>query len=237
MSIYTITFQTFFNRIIPPSKRTTLHLLWGKVMLTPLQWLRNLAFNTYKTGDSSADYDSLTAYVRGDRVKVDKTIYECILATTGVSPIDLTGATYWQKIQDIYIGLDERIKYNSQTLQLEFILNKWFGSTFNQPTAYVAAPTYYTPKSDIYITNNNVKPNLFILGATASESSVFKVTPKKYLYATAVAANYAISLFTINVPTALYSSIAATSIEADKLISQVVNKYVAAGIIYDIKTY
>lgn len=240
MSIFDLTFSTYFKNILAPSKRTPRHLAWGISFLTPLQWLRDLAFGTYLNGDSSAAYNISNPYVKGNTVVyIDRAVYECIVdAVAGILP---TNTTYWHKKQDIYIGLNERMQYNSQKLRLDFMLNKWFGTTFRPITTYTdASNDYYLPKSDIYVKNNFIEPDLMIITESAGDDSyIYDNTTDNhdFIYETATSGNYSPNSFTIYFTLAVYNALSAVPSERDKIIRAFVDKYVIAGITYNITTY
>ena len=141
--------DNFAINFLPSKKRKTIFVAFAKVLLKPLQILYNTIFGTFKNGNTAADWSNATAYVVGQQVKyVDKANYQCWVAHTNKIPTD---TAYWFKIQDKFVGIEPRMKYNAQHLLFEWLLNEWFGTTFvNTPGA-----------SDIYITNNTVIDTAF----------------------------------------------------------------------------
>jgi hypothetical protein len=116
-------------------------------------------FGTFKDGNTAVDWVTATSYAVGDQVKYsDKAVYQCWVANTGELP---TNTDFWFKIQDKFVGIEPRCKYNAQHLLFEWALNEWFGTTFvNVPGA-----------SDIYIDNFASGSNVFYVGLTSIDSS------------------------------------------------------------------
>jgi len=226
--------DTFAVNFLPPKKRLPIYKAWTKTLLTPLQVLYNTMFGTFKDGNAAADWDILTAYVVGDQVKyIDKSIYECWVAQTGELPTD---TAYWFKIQDKFVGIEPRCKYNAQHLLLEWALNEWFGTTFvNTPGA-----------SDIYIDTAGADLGAFYVGFTTTESSFVVYDDSEataYIQAEDLAS--AGVSFNINVPIAVANALTTEppdtvpNISSDRanIIRQIADLYVYAGIEYEIVTY
>ena len=226
--------DTFAVNFLPPKKRLPIYKAWVKTLLNPLQVLYNTMFGTFKDGNAAADWNILTAYVVGDQVKyVDKSIYQCWVASTGNIPTD---TAYWFKIQDKFVGIEPRIKYNAQHLLFEWALNEWFSTTFvNTPGA-----------SDIYIDAGAADLGAFYVGYTATESSYVV-----YDDAEATAFIQAEDLlaaglnFTINVPILVANALTtetpdvapAISANRENIIRQLADLYNYAGITYNVITY
>jgi hypothetical protein len=218
--------DNFAINFLPSKKRLPVYSAFARVLLKPLQILYSTIFGTFKNGNSAADWDIATAYVVGDQVKyIDKSIYQCWVANTGNIPTD---TAYWFKIQDKFVGIEPRVKYNAHHLLFEWALNEWFGTTFvNTPGA-----------SDIYITNNSIIDTAFWVGITESESSVVSynnVDISGWIQAENL--NNTVYYFTINVPTSVWTALDTDPTNRDKIISTFADNYVYAGINYDITTY
>lgn len=162
-SIYNITFSTVWSQLSPPSKRSTGFLKWGLSLLKPLQWLRDLFFTKYATGSTYTLWSNVTAYVKGDRVQYQAKVYEAYLPNTGEVP---TGSS-WILVLEDFRGAYERVTYNGQKLTLEWILNRWFATTFVQPVH--ATPS---ARSDFYIDTLDTDDNTMLVGVTAGKSFV-----------------------------------------------------------------
>jgi hypothetical protein len=227
--------DTFAVNFLPPKKRLPIYKAWTKTLLNPLQVLYNTMFGTFKDGNAAALYNGATAYAVGNQVKyTDKAVYQCWVASTGNLP---TNTNYWFKIQDNFVGIEPRCKYNAQHILFEWALNEWFGTTFvNVPGA-----------SDIYIDPNNASDAVLYVGFTETNSSLI-------VYGNGEAQTFiqAINIantgdeFTINVPIGVANALTippatdiAPNISAnnENIIRQIADLYNYAGITYDVITY
>jgi hypothetical protein len=227
--------DTFAVNFLPPKKRLPIYKAWTKTLLNPLQVLYNTMFGTFKDGNTAAAFIPATLYVVGDQVQyIDKSIYQCWVVNTGELP---TNTNFWFKIQDNFVGIEPRCKYNAQHLLLEWALNEWFGTTFvNTPGA-----------SDIYIVNVQSANAVFYVGFTESNSSLI-------VYENGEAYDFIQNLnitntgaeFAIYVPIAVANNLTIPpttdiapniSIDNANIIRQIADNYVYAGINYDIITY
>jgi hypothetical protein len=221
-TIYDIDFSKFTPEMLPPDKRNNRFTLWVTIILSPLQYLRDLFFGSYRTGSEAPAYAAGT-YAKYAQVKYNKSVYESLKAGNTDAP---TVTASWKLVQQNFIGLSERIYYTGQKLTLEYAMNKWFGTTFRQPNL----------QSDIYITNNALAISVFRIAADEDSSSVvFNETSSELVindYNFAVAYN-----FTVNCPVAVYNALSAVAGNREKIFRAFVDKYVPAGITYNIVTY
>ncbi len=164
-SIYDITFSQVWKQLSPPSKRSTAFNAWGTSLLKPLQWLRDIMFGGYANGSNYDLWANVTAYVAGERVQYNGKVYEAMDASTGEIP-SIT-SSFWLLILDDFRGAYERVTYNGQKLTLEYILNRWFNTTFVQPLH--ASPS---SRSDFYIDTLPTDDNSFLVGVTQGKSFV-----------------------------------------------------------------
>jgi hypothetical protein len=219
MPRYFIVFSLVWEKLYPPHLRKQKHLEWGNVLVAPLQWIRNLLFDVYIDGNSYGRWDITTSYLIGERVYYsDRGLYEAITNNIGVTP---QTATDWKLILENHIGVRERVKYNSQKLLFEFALNRWFDTIGLQ----------------IYITNNTIYTGTFIMDRGSFNSSVISrnsVNASSYLGNTPLYDNIA---FTIFVPLAVFNALAATNIDRENIIRNFADKYVIAGMEYNVVTY
>ena len=191
-------------------------------------------FGTFKDGNAAAIYSGATAYAVGNQVKyTDKAVYQCWVASTGNLP---TNTNYWFKIQDNFVGIEPRCKYNAQHILFEWALNEWFGTTFvNVPGG-----------SDIFIDAGAADLGAFYVGLTETESSfVVFDEPEATAFVQALNLTTAGVSFTINVPlitaNALTTETANTvpniSANRENIIRQIADLYNYAGITYNVITY
>lgn len=228
MSIYNFDFGNFWDNNLPPDHRGNRMKAWGRALLKPLQWLRDIIFGSYADGDdTSPDYDPLASYSVTDRVKFGKSIYECWTATTpGILPTDIN---YFVLVQSDFTGARQRAKQTAEKLNFEFALNQWFETTFNQP------PTL----SDIYITNNNIYNESFFVGLTETESSnaVFENGVAENFVQAENVSSTGQAHFTINIPVAVYTALGPDATTRERTVRQFADKINLAGMRYDIVTY
>ena len=226
--------DTFAVNFLPPKKRLPIYKAWTKTLVKPLQVLYNTMFGTFKDGNAAALYSGATAYAVGNQVKyTDKAVYQCWVASTGNLP---TNTNYWFKIQDNFVGIEPRCKYNAQHILFEWALNEWFGTTF------VNVPG----NSDIYIDAGAADLGAFYVGLTETESSyVVFDEPEATAFVQALNLTTAGVSFTINVPlitaNALTTETANTvpniSANRENIIRQIADLYNYAGITYNVITY
>lgn len=230
-TIYDFDFKTFATNMLPNLKRTARGIGWLSALFKPLQWLRDNFFNEYVNGSAASLYNGATAYVAGDRVVdlIDNGVYESQTAQTGVIPSTANNPAKWQKVSDNWVGVSERTKYTGQKIALEYALNKWFRSFWLQPNNDTT-PT----RPAIYIDNNNINNLAFISYANSESSSdAFSADVFQQNFITDVY-SFGGAWFTIWTPLALYTALQPS---ADSKIRAIADKYVIAGITYDIKTY
>lgn len=223
MSIYDIDYSKQKVQLLPPDKRYTKTVAWIGILLSPLQYLRDLWFGSYRTGSDAPQWVNTDPYPKYAQVKYNKIIYESL--ENGNTDVPTTVAT-WKVVQQNFIGLSERIYYNGQKLVLEWAMNKWFGTVFRQPPN----------QSDIYIENNTLDVGVFRVGGVEDISSVtFSNRSSEFVvnaYSFAVTFN-----FTIFCPEAVYNALDPTLTNNEKIFRAFVDRYVPAGVTYTIQTY
>jgi hypothetical protein len=223
--IYDINFETQETNILPPPKRLRKMFDYLFSILYPLQWLRDLLLGDYKTGANYPNYNAFSAYTKGDRVFFfgDKGIYE---RTVTGSASGLNGPpsdpTRWMKIQYIFIGTDERIKYNSQIIMLEYELNRYYKVSTTDP--------------QIFINNNSAQTNVFVMGNTGPTSSAMANNSSFSTSWMGNAPTFPAPLpdFTVNVPTSLLSTLGLTLQDQINNVRQFVDKYKLGGMTYNV---
>lgn len=226
-TIYDIDFNLQAENIIPPDKRKPKLLAYLKALILNVQTLRDRFFNYYADGFTGDFWVSGSGYGPGEEIiGPDNAVYECInpLGISGVLPPPGMDTANWVKIQDVYIGLRERLKYNSRKIVLEYILNKWFR-------------VYPLPADQIYITNNDIYGTAFLMGATGPTSSTMANNSAYQQYFLGEVYDYASNAFTINVPAAIFAALDPDPTNAENIIRAIADKYVIAGMIYNVVTY
>jgi hypothetical protein len=160
---YNINFNTVTKNLLPVTKRkTTFQALFDVLFANTIQSWNFIWANNYLLGtDISNAWNSGSTYNANDIVvSADNQVYQSLVAAnTNHNPTTTTG--YWWLVETNFVGVYERIAYNAQILTFEYALNKWFRTTFRQPTGV----------PDIYIVNNQITPNCFVWGG--SKPSIF----------------------------------------------------------------
>lgn len=224
MSIYGFDTDYISEKLTPSILRTPMRLAWLRVLTSDIQSKYEDIFGAqgYYNGFAIANWSSVAAYVVGNRVKYGISIYECLVDNTGLSP-DIN-TTEWLLIEKDFVGADERVKYNGQKMVLEYILNRYLNTT---------ATTIPT----IYILTNTVDVNGFYMGIDGQSElgELGENTNQNDFLGTSYTLNQ--YCFTIYVPTALYATLGTTAPNRENRVRNVADKYVLAGINYNVTTY
>src|ERR1035437_2096597 len=136
---------------IPNFHRTSNFIAWIQGFFSgTAKWLNN---NFYKycfgyTGIAPT-WNVLTTYSLNDIVVTYFGSYVS-LSDGNIANVPQSSPLSWYQISTSYIGALERASYNSQKINMEYGLNKYFFTTYRNPTTIVTGG--YTPLSDIYIT-------------------------------------------------------------------------------------
>jgi hypothetical protein len=220
--IYDIDFDNQVYDLLPPDKRTVNFATLLQSLTKPLQYVRDLVFDSYKKGSVAPVYAAGT-YAKYDQVIYNKAVYESLVDNNNTAPSDLTK---WRLIQENYIGVDERILYNGGKLILEYALNIWFDTTFLQPPL----------TSDIYLTTNPTTLSVFRVGENEEESSSVAdfASSENVFNDYSFAPNIGL---TINIPVAVYNALGSDAATREAVVRNFADKYVITGIFYDIQTY
>ena len=233
MSIYQIDTEYIGGQLTPPKLRKPKQLSWIKVILSPLQKFFDVSFLGYKNGDTSLDYNNVTTYNFGDRViYTDKSIYEATYTDAdgvaqsfnGVIP---TNTVYWTLINTVFIGSDERSKYNAQKLLFEYALNRFFR---------VAA----SPADQIYITNNFIDSGQnFLMNTGSNDSSLMPLNSMYQIDYMGLFPTYQTNTndYTIFVPIAVFTALGDTNDNRENAVRNFADIYNLAGMRYDVQSY
>ena len=233
MSIYQIDTEYIGGQLTPPKLRKPKQFSWIKVILSPLQKFFDVSFLGYKNGDTSLDYNNVTTYNFGDRViYTDKSIYEATYTNplgvaesfSGVIP---TNTLAWTKINNVFIGSDERSKYNAQKLLFEYALNRFFR---------VAA----SPADQIYITNNFIDSGQnFLMNTGSNDSSLMPLNSMYQIDYMGLFPTYQTNTndYTIFVPIAVFTALGDTNDNRENAVRNFADIYNLAGMRYDVQSY
>ena len=218
--LFNIDTDQMVSDLLPPEKRSIENKSLLKGVFSAFKRLHSI-FYAYLIGDSSATSWSAGTYTLGAHVKYkDGAVYECVVSSTTTEP---TSSSDWIRILDSFIGSDESQNFNGTKLELEYALNKRFGTTYVNPPSV----------SPIYI--SNITPTIipFRVGGieSISSSSYYNTSD------TFVINSYTFPLsdsFTINIPIATYNALGTTK---EKIVRSFVDRYISIGITYTITPY
>lgn len=200
------------SNILPPEKRSTTIKAFVNALLSPVQWLSN-TFDLYINDANIADYASGT-YDYLDEVKYNKKNYLSLSDNNTHLPTD---SNYWYCYQSNWVGVKDRKNIVGNILAFEYAINKYFG--LQKPID--------PNKGDIYISNNNVRTNTFMVGLTEPHSSTVGLTISDDLVGE-TGVSIASTIFTINVPTGAVSELE---------IRGFTDKYIAFSMTYTVTFY
>lgn len=230
--IYDINYRTQAVDILPPGKRDVHTTELATSLLSAAQRQRDTLLGAMRSGASASPW-APGAYAIFSQVLYDKGVYECIADGTTEEP---SNASAWRLIQSNFIGLDERMFFNGTALLLECALNKWFDTTFRQPDTIKPAPDYYTPKSDIYLLTNELNNPVFRSAISEQDSSSVGL----YTSTEAVGNDYNFTNqygLTILIPVGVFNALGSTDKQRTATVRLFADKYVTAGVFYNIVTY
>lgn len=223
MSFFDINFVDRFKELLPPKKRLPKWLAWINSIASALQETHYNFFVIYKTGSIDNVWDNVTTFFPGVRVVYfENGVYECLKTNSGTQPN--LYPDYWLKITDNYIGVDDRIKYNSQIIIYEYALNKWFRNIGATQQIYIVNNVTYGTQM--------LMANSSQLSSTMANASQFSVTYMGNSYAGATPYDY-----TIKVPVTLWNTLGATTNDKNNAIRSVAERYNMAGMNYNIITF
>lgn len=228
MGFYDINYNDLVYNLTPQTRRKPRFISWLVALLSPQKYVSDLFFDVYVNGQVYPYFNPFViAYPKGTRVTFLGAIYE---AQINISGFHLpTEQNYWAQIVADYRGVNERVRYNSQKIALEFILNKWFNTTWVQPDD-PSNPT----RPEIYIDSNVLDNQVLTSYYTENaESNIYYYDSLTYAY---VLNSYTFNqtCFSIYVPTAFFTAL---GVDAELQIRAIADKYVIAGMTYDIQQY
>ena len=167
--LYDFDIDIIIPNLVAPVKRLPKYLGYLKALTTPLQQSWEILFSDYKSNSNYSLFDVSTTYKIGERVIwTDKCVYEASYVNpsgfaetfNGVFP---SNTLFWTKINSVFIGTDERIKYSAQKLLFEYALNRFF---------MVSS----IPADQIYIVNNFIGAGSnFLMNTSSVQNSVMPI--------------------------------------------------------------
>lgn len=228
-----INFNALFSNLNIPKLRTTIHTAWLYILANPLTLVQSW-WNKRLNGSSYTVFNPTNDYTIYNYVQYGRASYQCILTPTiGLHPLP-TNTTYWYKILDDYIGINERSKYSAQKVMLEYALNRRFSPS-------TITPPFSSSIRSIYITTNSVTTSNILYSAPSNTNTFSWVAPNSsttFYYNILGNPSFTTQYnFTIYIPSGIVSQIASTWAEAQYIIAQETNKYSLSGMFYNIIQY
>jgi hypothetical protein len=222
--MYDVNYNTTIESLLVPDKRTKKTVAFNSALVAETANNHDILFTIYKDYSVSPNWTAGT-YARNQLVKYNKSIFQSVENGNTTEP---TQSDKWRLVSENFLGSDFRLSITGSKLNLEYALNTWFGSTFRQPSV---------GNSDIYLTTNNILPiPIFRVGLTEIEStSVGTLTSSQLIVDSySFATQYNI---TINIPTALYTSLGTTNDIRNSVVRSFADKYINAGLTYTLTIY
>lgn len=237
---------SFVKLWVPPNYRLPKFFAAVNSFLSGISW-KNGIFMAYMSGDPQAPYNSGVTYNTGNAVTYNFSTYESLIdANTGNAPD--TNPDKWTLRCKSFIGASERAKYNGRYLNLTYQLNRYFQQQLTDAGLEgFRQPPYPAPYdfglgggtwSDIYITNAAITFVSFLSGETESISdSSGAVDSTGFVGETETFGTASSYGFVINIPTAVYTALGATTAIRDSIINEFVSRYAPAGTTWGINPY
>lgn len=215
--IYDIDLENAGINLTPVKKRKPIRLGYLNVLLSPFVYIKRIFFDEYiKGGAGRLEHQAGTEYLVGSIVHYrNEGVFECTVEHIATSTLN---RLYFTKILDYKQGALERLKYCDKKIVLEAILNKWFDWC-----AVVGTP--------IVIIRENSKYNGFWIGENGNSSYVSIQNESKQF----IGENYtsdSLVNFTVQIPNAQFNALSTIPAQREKILRQVVDKYLSAGFIY-----
>lgn len=219
MGLFDINISQLVKDLLPSKHRTESKLKQNEGLLSGFGRSAKI-LKEYKEGSTATAYSAGT-YAKYDQVIYNQAVYESLVDSNTDAPDIVTS---WVKIIDVFLPSNETQYYDANKISLEYALNKYFGTTFNNP------PT----TSDIFITNNVNPTPSFVCGLIESQSSAVGLDSSEQYVPLTYSSAALLPSFSINVPTAFYASLGA---DAEQIIRNFADKYVATSLTYNITQY
>lgn len=233
MSIFDINYNNVVDNLLVPQYRTTRFKRWMYSLIYPIQFLRNIFFNNYVNSNTYTYYngiDNINIIYSGTMVRfpnltvwmttqdnIDINTYNPTIGQT----TDIQGNTVWIKIQDDFIGFEERTHFCNQKIMFEYLLNRYF--------------KLYTGGDYIEITTNDTAHNTVFIAQEAEDSTVISQTDNDSLfYIGETGTEDEDYNFTIYVPEQVSIDL---GINYESMIRQIADKYSYFGLIYKVVIY
>ena len=228
--------------VAPAYSSTVIYSPGQQVIYNYGVWESVVNNNKGNTPNITPVFNPSATYTLGMYVLYGSAYYVCnVSSTTGsfvAADWGLAASAPWMQVNNSFIGAKERAGYNSQYLTLTWALNRYFQTTFRQPP-YPAPYGGGSLFSAIYITNEEPAFTSFLSFTTeALTSNVYTTgTGTDVVLTTYVNDIGSTFIFTINIPSAVYTAINSNPTIANSIINQFITPLIPAGITWTIATY
>lgn len=223
--MYTLDYNIAVESLNVPDKRTANTTAFNKGLVAQVSNAHVQLFETYKDYVSVPIWNLSIDYIynRKALVRYGKSIFQANKTTSN----EPTFSDDWVLVSSNFLGNDFRLKIRGEKLKLEFALNTWFVTAFRQPPAL----------SDIYIiTNEIISAPVFRVGINSNESSYIYSDKSDEFCINGYIFTEQFNL-TIWFPIAVYNNLGTTNNNRNSIIKNFADKYINAGITYNINTY
>ena len=202
-------FKLLISDALSPDKRTPKTANVPFVLADEVQLNNDNIFDTYKDFQTIADW-SAGVYPLSAKVTYGRAIYQSVINNNTTTP---TVTDKWRLISPNFLGTDYRLKVDGSKMILEQALNDWFNA------------------SGIYIDTNSQGLGVFLVGISEDESSLVfsNKSSEQVINAYSFAEQFNCTIF---VPIAVH-----TAIGGDVIVRNFADRYINAGITYNIQTY
>ena len=214
------------EKFLPPLLRRPVRLSWLQVLLRSLQKKNDDNFNnqSYLSGWTGlSKWSSAVTYNNGNLTRFGIAVYESLIANNlNVSPP--SDNTKWLLLENDFVGVNERVKYNSGKMLFEYVLNRYLNVTATTLPA-------------IYINNLTIDLTGFYLGFDNNNPSGYLGDETNQI--DFMGDNYSLNTyaFVIFVPLALFMTLGGNLADREQTVRNVADKYVLTGMKYSISKY
>jgi hypothetical protein len=222
--MYNIDYNQKVVETLVPDKRAPKNIAFLQQYAKEVSDNHNWIFTNYKQTQYLSDWTSGT-YAKNTVVRYSKAVYVSVINGNTSEP---SYSNDWLLISPNFLGTDFRLAIRGEKIIFQYALNIWFDTTFRQPSEG-------TP-SDIYLTTNEINEKPFIVGISEFESSSVFTTSSSEFITNTYTFDEEYNL-TINIPTSFFVSLGTTDEIRESIIRNFADKYVSAGITYNIATY
>lgn len=227
--------NTTVTQTLPFSKRLTKWVLFVQSVCFPTKWLNTNVLTGYRGGTGASNYDPAITYDLYNQVIYNYGVWESLVSgNTGNTPD--ASPLQWMKVNDSFIGATERAHFGQGRLQLEYALNRYFQSAFRPPASYSGGD--YSPKSDIYLTNDEPAFVSFSVGTDSQPLGAIGIASTNLGIGTDSVIGDANSYsFTMHIPTGVLENINTDFGIAQTVINNFFQPILISGVRYSVVNY